>query len=148
MRSFSTGRGVLAAVVLQTLVIAVAPASAQDVVMRRPIPRDSGGTVGVTDPVPPTVPPEVVTPIVDPIEICDSQPGSPTPHLVSATWVKSLDTTTPVEGSTTCFTHTYGQYHCEAYYTCVANGENVASGGVVDDEICRQHAEPVQFPPS
>jgi len=116
--------------------------------MRRPLPRDAQPSTGVT---PPDVPPVTdldddgpVTPVVDPVAVCDSSPGSPKPQLVSANWVLSRPVDTPSD-SPNCKTRVEG-YHCEAYYTCVASGDNVVSGGVVDDQICRENAPEIIMP--
>ena len=137
MRSFSLGRGLLAAVALQSLALAATPASAQEVVMRRPLPRSF-----TTTPPPITDPEEIANPIVNPTEVCDNKPGSPVPVLQYAAWIQNPDVDTDTATTPNCKTRTT-DFHCEAYYTCSANGENVASGGVVADQICLDHAYPV-----
>jgi len=145
MRVATFKRCLIAGVVAQTFLLAASPASAQDVVMRRPLPRDVRPSTGGETP--PVVEPEddgPPTPVVDPVAVCDSSPGSPKPVLVSANWIPSRPADTD-SGTPNCKTRTYA-YHCEAYYTCVASGDNVVSGGVVDDQVCRENAPPILMP--
>lgn len=134
-------RALLATFAAQAIGMYALPASAQDIVMRRPLPRSAGGAT------PPVVDSEQTdTVVIDPVAVCDTATGSPAPVLQSATWIRSRSVDTP-SSTPNCVTRTDG-YHCEAYYTCAANGDNVVSGGVVDDQICKDHAQPIYETPS
>lgn len=93
-------------------------------------------------------PPEVVTPIVDPVAVCDNKPGSPAPVIQYAAWVQDPDVDLGPSKEYQGCKERVREYHCEAAYVCSANGENVASGGVVADQVCLDHAFPAFELPS
>ena len=123
--------------------ITCGPAFAQDVVMRRPIPKEATATIGdPSTPTPtPTIPStpdenDVIEDHPDPtVNTCDHGPSSPGAILVEARWIETGWKTLPSEPGASCTTQQMG-YACQATYSCQVDGENLTFTDLAPTSLC------------
>lgn len=137
-------------------------AMAQDVIMRRPLPKENGVGTPTPSPTPtpgstptptpeetptPTPTPDVVTPVEeDPVTtVCDSA-TSEEATLSQVQWIEA-GWTAPKPGADSCETQTM-QYTCQATYTCDVDGERRSFVSEAPDATCENFPGEVASPPT
>jgi hypothetical protein len=137
-------------------------ATAQEVVMRRPLPIKEGtGTQVPSDqsetPTPTPTPTPTDNPLIedhpDPTtETCDRDPTSPKARVVDARWIetgwKTVGTPQDYQG-TTCTSQQMG-YACQATYVCQVDGESLTFTDLAPASYCpdiQPEPDPGSCPP-